>query len=59
MEFTVNRHADKLVIISSCNCLSMSRQVSRDTAEICSVALASPCHVRGGALKKKERRDFD
>lgn len=52
MEFTVSRHADKLVIFFSYNCLSMSPQVSRDTAEMCSVASASPCHVRGRILKR-------
>lgn len=43
MEFTASRHADKLVIFFSYNCLSMSQQVRRDTAEICSVAFTSPC----------------
>ncbi len=52
MEFTVSRHADKLVIFFSYNCLSMSQQVSGDTAEICSVAFMSPCHVQGRILKR-------
>lgn len=42
MEFTVSRHADKLVMFFLCNCLSFSPQVRREPAEICSVAFMAP-----------------
>ncbi len=58
MEFTVSCHADKLVIFFSYNCLFMSQQVSRDTAEICSAAFMSRCHVQGGILRKVKRIFF-
>lgn len=56
MEFTVSLHADKLVIFFSYNCLSMSQQVSRDAAEVCSVAFMFPFHVQGRIFKKMKKR---
>lgn len=54
MEFAVSRHADKLVIFFSYNCLSVSQQVSRDAAEMCSVACISLCP----RILKRWGRDF-
>lgn len=48
MEFTEIHHADKLVIFFFCNCLPVSEQVSRDSAEIFSTIFISlSCPSKG------------